>query len=93
MIVRALAPSLSLPGAALVVSPLLIPVVFAFRQRARAYQWLCVVVIPYIGGALVEVVANPERRTAAAILAVACFALFIVAVIGARTAPSRQPPT
>jgi len=76
-------------AAAALALPLLIPV-FVYRSNpTRACQWLCVLIIPYLGIAVVELIANPEQRVWASAFAVTGLIEFTVASLGTRI--SRKP--
>jgi uncharacterized membrane protein len=58
-------------GAALAAAPLLLTLRGLLDARPRALQWLAVVLVPYSGAAVVEVIASggAERVAAVALLA------------------------
>ncbi len=81
-------PAIGFVGAAVLALPLLIPVAACLTNPRRAYQWLCVVVIPYLGLAIAELVANPDRRQWATMFAIVLLGQFVVAAAGTRVSPN-----
>ncbi len=71
--------------------PLLIPAIVYLSNPTRGYQWLCVLIIPYLGIAVVELIADPERRLWATAFAVAGLVQFGVASLGTRISRKRPP--
>lgn len=81
-------PAIGFVGAAVLTVPLLIPVAAYLTNPRKAYQWLCVVVIPYLGLAIAELVANPDRRQWATMFALVLLGQFVVAAAGTRVSPN-----
>ncbi len=84
-------PAVGPVAAAGLALPLLIPAIVYRTDPVRAYQWLCVLIIPYLGIAIVELVANPTQRLWASVFAVTGLVQFIVASLGTRVSATPAP--
>lgn len=73
--------SFRLGVAAAVTLPLIVFVPALVRSRRRGYAALTLCLVPYLVGALTELVANPGARTWAAITLLLAFALFVLAIV------------
>lgn len=67
--------------AAVVTLPLLVFLPALVRSRRRGYAALTLCLVPYLVGALTELVANPGARTWAATTLLLAFALFVMAIV------------
>lgn len=63
------------------------------RDRRRGYAALTLCLVPYLVGALTELVANPGARMWAAISLLLAFALFVMAIVYLRLTRSNDAPT
>ena len=63
------------------------------RDRRRGYAALTLCLVPYLVGALTELVANPGARTWAAITLLLAFALFVMAIVYLRLTRRTDAPS
>ncbi len=73
--------SIRLGFAAVITLPLVAFLPALVRSRRRGYAALTLCLVPYLVGALTELVANPGARTWAAVTLLLAFTLFVLAIV------------